>query len=156
MEDVRLLLLIACLIILAGLFEFFNVKIEAYEIYSLNVGILSIIFGVVLILLSVYVIWKRFKSIELQREILEKGSEKALKEVYAKIENLKALLAKPSKKNLKEIKKEVEELKFYKGILSKILAENSKRFFEIIGKIEKTRSTNKLKKLGKELEEILS
>jgi type VI protein secretion system component VasK len=155
MEEIRLLLLIASLIILAGLFEITNLKIESYEILSLNTSIISIVLGIILILICVYVIWKRWKPIEIQKEILEKGSKEALKEVSAKLEHLKTLISKPSKRNLSTIKKEIKDLKFYKGIVSKILGENSEIFYKLINEIEKTNSLNKIKKLSKKIEEIL-
>jgi type VI protein secretion system component VasK len=155
MEEIRLLLLIASLIILAGLFEITNLEIESYEILTLNTSIISIVLGIILILICVYVIWKRWKPIEIQKEILEKGSKEALKEVSAKLEHLKTLISKPSKRNLSTIKKEIKNLKFYKGIVSKILGENSEIFYKLINEIEKTNSLNKIKKLSKKIEEIL-
>jgi len=155
MEEIRLLLLIASLIILAGLFEMTNLKIESYEILTLNTSIISIILGIILILVCVYVIWKKWKPIEIQKEILEKGSKEALKEISAKIEHFKTLISKPTKRNLSTIKKEVKELRFYKGIVSKILGENSEKFYKLIDEIEKTNSLNKVKRLSKKIKEIL-
>lgn len=155
MEEIRLLLLIASLIILAGLFEITNLNIESYEILSLNTSVISITLGIILILITVYVIWKRWKPVEIQKEILEKGSKEALKEVSAKLENFKILISKPSKRNLPTIKKEIKDLKFYRGIVSKILGENSEKFYNLIDEIEKTNSLNKVKRLGKKIEEIL-
>jgi type VI protein secretion system component VasK len=155
MEEIRLLLLIASLIILAGLSGIINLNIESYEILTLNTSIISITLGIILILITVYVIWKRWKPVEIQKEILEKGSKEALKEVSAKLENFKILISKPSKRKLSTIKKEIKYLKFYRGIVSKILGENSEKFYRLIDEIEKTNSLNKVKRLSKKIEEIL-
>jgi type VI protein secretion system component VasK len=155
MEEIRLLLLIASLIILAGLSGIINLSIESYEILTLNTSIISITLGIILILITVYVIWKKWKSVEIQKEILDKGSKEALKEVSAKLENFKILISKPSKRKLSTIKKEIKDLKFYRGIVSKILGENSEKFYRLIDEIEKTNSLNKVKRLSKKIEEIL-
>jgi hypothetical protein len=155
MEEIRLLLLVASILILIGLLEILNLKIESYDILALNSSVISIILAIFLILLSVYIIWKKWKPIEIQKEILEEGSREALKAVSEKIENLKLLLSKPTKKNLSALKKEVRELKLYRASLTKLLGENSKEFFEILDEIERTNSLNKIKRLNTRLKKIL-
>lgn len=156
MEDVRLLLLVAALLILAGFLEIFN--IEAYAVASYTTSFFSVLLGIIIIILVVFVLWKRFKAQELQRTLIERGSKEAISVLASKIETIKNILEnKFSQRNYNLLKRELKEIVIYKAYLPKILGNKSSEFLNLMNEILETKrfSKNKASKHFKKLKEIL-
>ncbi|MEM5830502.1 MAG: hypothetical protein QXL82_03265 [Candidatus Aenigmatarchaeota archaeon] len=164
MEDIRILILSAALLLIIGVSGLIATG-NFLDINSLTSNFAIIVVGVLLLVVAVYLIYRNEYVFNLKRVFIEKSDEATLAFIRNKLEKIKKYLEnkqinkRNAKKVYNELVRELKELQPYKAYISKISNKIIESMNEILS-IKRLNSKNvsefllATKKLKEELSEI--